>query len=167
MRSCPGGDQEVLLLLGNHHLRVGVIGIVYRKRQNAQQADHQSRNQHFHGFSPFESRHTLPSSQNIIPRWREEKNSFFIVMQAGPEFPGSACTEYSFDITVSDRSALFRRGSLGRGIVCGGQNRQMEFGNRAYDLAGSHLSPNFSGSLEGRSPWRTLVAARSLPPTGP
>ena len=116
----------MLLLLGNHHLRVGVIGIVYRKRQNAQQADHQSRNQHFHGFSPFESRHTLPSSQNIIPRWREEKNSFFIVMQAGPEFPGSACTEYSFDITVSDRSALFRRGSLGRGIVCGGRTKQAD-----------------------------------------
>ena len=166
MRSCPGGDQEVLLLLGNHHLRVGVIGIVYRKRQNAQQADHQSRNQHFHGFSPFESRHTLPSSQNIIPRWREEKNSFFIVMQAGPEFPGSL----SIHLILPCRTdPLSFAGVLlvGASSAEGGQNRQMEFGNRAYDLAGSHLSPNFSGSLEGRSPWRTLVAARSFPPTGP
>ena len=36
----PCCNQKVLLLLSDHHLRIGVIGVVYRKKQHAQKGGH-------------------------------------------------------------------------------------------------------------------------------
>ena len=105
----PGRDQKVLLLLGDHHLCVCVIGVIDRKQQGAQQAGQQSRNQHLGRFPPSESHHAPPPFlQNIIPRRSTEKNIIFLLIaaQAGPESPSPACEARSL-VTVSKETDFF------------------------------------------------------------
>ena len=74
----PGRDQKVLLLLGDHHLCVCVIGVIDRKQQGAQQAGQQSRNQHLGRFPPSESHHAPPPFCKIsYHAGAQKKTSFF------------------------------------------------------------------------------------------
>ena len=69
---------KVLLLLGDHHLCVCVIGVIDRKQQGAQQAGQQSRNQHLGRFPPSESHHAPPPFCKIsYHAGAQKKTSFF------------------------------------------------------------------------------------------
>ena len=74
----PGRDQKVLLLLGDHHLCVCVIGVIDRKQQGAQQAGQQSCNQHLGRFPPSESHRAPPPFCKIsYHAGAQKKPSFF------------------------------------------------------------------------------------------